>query len=107
MKVGTSAAGHCRTFMALDEDPDGCWLVRGCPDRDKQPVELRNKERSPRCRYSRHLRQAHISPFARLKHVDHAFTTGHLNAMALVVDEHIIGIAAGLDLAHDLPTPAG
>ena len=41
-----------------------------------------------------------------LEHVDRAVAAAHIDAVALAVDEDIVGIAAGLDLRHDVPVAA-
>jgi hypothetical protein len=43
----------------------------------------------------------------RLEHIDDALATAHIDTSALVIEEHVIGITAGLGLGRDVPVLAG
>ena len=48
-----------------------------------------------------------IAGFPCLKHIDDALATAQIDAAALAIDEHIIGITAGVDLGDDMAILAG
>src|SRR5205823_3033502 len=55
----------------------------------------------------RHARKVPIAGLALLEHVDDTLTAAHIDSVALRVYEHIVGLAAGLDLGRHPPVLTG
>src|SRR5262245_29628203 len=89
------------------EDPNCRRLIGRRPHCHEQPVELGYKQRGARSRYCRHSRKPPVARFNRFEHIDDTLAAAYIDTAALAIDEHIIGITAGLDLGDDMTVLAG
>src|SRR5262249_26513870 len=85
---------------------DGGGLVARRPTGHHRPVEFGHEQRRARSWYCRYARKPPVARFTQFEHIDDTLTAGHTDTAALAIDEHIIGITAGLDLGHDMPVLA-
>src|SRR5262245_19211079 len=97
---GLPTASRCWT-----EDPQGRRFAGIGPGGDEQPVEVGNKQRGSRAGYRGNVRRAAICVPLRLEYIQVSVPAAHINALALRIEEEIVGIAACIDHGNGAAIP--
>src|SRR5215471_20444237 len=84
------------------ENPDGGGLTRLSPCRHKQTIEFRHEQTGARACHRQDMRDSWQGVLARIKNVDETTAANYVDAVKLGIDEHIIGIAAGVEGLRNL-----
>src|SRR5262245_54986839 len=79
------------------EDPQGRRVAGIGPSGDEQPVDFRNKQRGSRPGYRRNVGRAAVCVPLWLEYIQVSVPAADVNALALRIDEEIVGIAARID----------
>src|SRR4051812_12214479 len=82
----------CRTI-----NPDRRRLARACPNRKEESVQLGHEERSPSTGSGSDPIDATILRPLDREHVEEPGPAADVDAVALLIEEHVIAVAAGLD----------
>ena len=82
--------------MAAGSGPAG-------PDRNKEPVQLRNGQAGSSSRCGANLAGALINAGIVLEHINGARTTNDIDPMTSRIDKEVVSIAAGVEISDDRP----
>jgi len=77
--------------------PDGSRCAGIGANGEEKPVEFGNKQRGPRAGYRRNVCRPAVGISLCLEHIQVSVTAGKVHALALLVDEEIVGITTGID----------
>src|SRR5262249_48480993 len=72
--------------------PDGCRFAGIVASGDEKPVEFGNKQRCPRAGYRRDVGRAAVGVPLRLEHIHVSVAAAEVHALALRIEEEIVGI---------------
>src|SRR5262245_13195017 len=98
----TSAPSRCWT-----KDPQGRRFAGIGPSGDEQPVDFGNKQRGSRPGYRRNVRRAAVCVPLRLEYIQVSVAAAEVNALALRIEEEIVGVAARVDHGNGAAVPQG
>src|SRR5262245_2570774 len=98
----TSAPSRCWT-----KDPQGRRFARIGPRGHEQPVDFGNKQRGSRAGYRRNVGRAAVGVPLRLEYVQVSVAAAEVHALALRIEEEIVGIAARIDHGNGAAVPQG
>src|SRR4029077_6218856 len=91
-RYSTSAPSRCWT-----KDPQGRRLAGIGPSGHEQPVDFSNKQRGSRPGYRRNVGRAAVRVPLRLEYIQVSVAAAEIHALALRIEEEIVGVAARID----------
>src|SRR6185437_7680535 len=96
-----SARRAARASRLRAVDPDRRRLAGGGAHGEVEAVERRHEERGARTRRGGQPRKRAVAVAVGGERLDISRTATDIDALALLIDEHVVGIAAGADLGGD------